>query len=158
MVLEVELDLGSDAMNFNASQSSPPYFSGKQVSSNSANSILLANDPTADQKVQAIPFTNQQKENFQTVHDMFSKTAKLAAPNATPEECQAWVAAGDKAMLDTVGVFHKTLQNTHDKDSAQIASSNFAANTFIPNLLSTPAGRSFLQKASQNNSKQALNA
>jgi hypothetical protein len=141
-------------MNFNAPLFHATRFSGNQTASSSANSILLTNDPTSDQKVEAIPLSNKQKENLQVVHETFEKTAKLAAPNATPEECQAWVAAGDKAMLDTVGIFHKTLENTHDKGSAQMATSNFAANAFIPNLLSTPAGRSFLQKASQNSFRQ----
>jgi len=99
-------------------------------------------------------FTDKQKENFQIVHEEFKKTAKLAAPDATQQECEAWVDAGDKAMLDSVGVFQKAFQKTHDKASAQMVTSNYAANAFIPNLLATPDGRNFLLKASQNIAKQ----
>jgi hypothetical protein len=61
-------------------------------------------------------------------------------------------------MLDSVGVFHQAFQKTHDKASAQMVTSNYAANAFIPDLLATPDGRNFLLKASQNSAKQQQQA
>jgi hypothetical protein len=95
------------------------------------------------------------KENFEVVHQAFEKTAKIAAPNASPEECQAWIDAGDKAVLQDSYQFalKQAFQNPHEnKPSAQVSINSHIANTFIFNLLSSPEGRSFLQKASQNNS------
>src|SRR6478609_749562 len=136
-------------MNINASYSYRPYFSGN--SGLESNNAIASN---GSQPNSSIPLSNKQIKNLAVVHETFEKTAKLAAPNANQQECQAWVNAGDKAMIDSVSVFQKAFQKTHDKASAQMETSNYAANAFLPNLLATPDGRSFLVKANENSTKQ----
>jgi hypothetical protein len=95
------------------------------------------------------------KENLALIQHTFEKTAKLVAPNATPEESQAWIAAGDKAVRHDAYQFalQGAFQNPHEnKGSVQVAINSHIANAFIANLLLSSEGRNILQKAIENSS------